>query len=215
MSNMTNWMPFLSPILNRLHLFYPVGLPNLSRDYSGYKLYQEILSQKINDIDGDTVWRRFTTGIQNLVEWQMFDMNYLQFPGHIVRFNLFEETNVYLKHQRYLYVAVSLLGPFYTMFFNDIVIYTGKSDKIRQPQLSVVFSSGVDGGKQQTFDYINGQVATFFNGHQFVPHDLLFTYKVTSCVPYTEEVDSALNNYPIYSLLFDSFFSIENLHVRG
>jgi len=37
-------------LINKIHLYYPVGMPNLFKTYEGYAKFRSILHDKIEDV---------------------------------------------------------------------------------------------------------------------------------------------------------------------
>lgn len=128
-------------LLEIIHSYYPIGSEQLEHNYSGYPRYKKILTNKINDIieAKETKWVSFVNSMKPVYEADFFDMNYHQFPSHIARVNIINESNSKFDFQQTLVINISLLCNYYTVFFEDLFIFKNYSDNLSKPKIKLVY----------------------------------------------------------------------------
>lgn len=212
---MSIWKNKIAKLLERIHYYYPIGYKLINKDYVGYIQYQEILSKKINDIiaNKQTNWTSFIELMKNNWEEKVLDMNYYQFPSHIVKLKLKHEICESVERQLSVIANVSLLCNYYTVFFEDHYIFNSHSKKIVKPYHTILFKNDCDVDSLKTFNEMQENIQFFFPTHEFIHHQSLFNYKINGGEPYTESDEFNSKSFCIYNFLFDGFFKIESTDI--
>ncbi len=201
-------------LLKVIHEFYPVGIPTMKMAYPGYSNYNRILTEKINSIMDNraTPWVNVVENLKAKFGTAVTDMNYLQFPCHLMKIELETESNGPYDFKRFMVVNISLLCDFYTIFIEDFFRYASYTNQIAKPSTSILFSSKT--GEEKYFDglinNVKEKVSLAFPTHERISHKPLFSYKVRGANPYTEE-ESDNEMFCLYQLLFDGFYKTDNL----
>jgi len=189
--------------LQRIHHYYPIGLPHFSHGYPGFQELQQIMQDKFSAIEREEpkTWYDLVKEVQN--EWsgyQVFNSMAAQFPCYEVSVRLAEAAKTGMHIYSSLILSVSLLVKHYAIVVVDQYSYQG-------PEYSGVSHKIVCSGMQHHLELdakiqrLKHIVCEFFPEHQYTNHDVLFKYKIQGGYPYNGSYDD-LGEYTIYDYLF-------------
>jgi hypothetical protein len=205
-------------ILKCLEKYYTFGLPNFQKSYIGETEMRNILTRKIDDLQAGrkSNWTDLVDALKNNVPGVLLDQAYYQFPSYDAVIEV--EAQAIASHAltTRLILSISLLGPFYTAYFEDTFKAGGYvTDPKRDPVWRLYYSKKAtnNGLVSQTLDAVKKRVNHFFDGYKFVPHNLLLTYKISNAVPFMESIEIAKPEYPIYNFLFNAGYGNAEVQV--
>ena len=189
--------------LERIHHYYPIGLPHFAPTYPGFQELQEIQRKKFIALEQEEpkAWYSLVEAVQN--EWsgcQIFNSVAAQFPCYEVQISLTEAALTGLHIHSSLTLSVSLLVKHYAIVVIDDYSYTG-------PEHSGAWHKFICSGVHHhlkldaKIEALKRIVQGHFPEHQHAPHEVLFKYKVQGGYPYKGSYDD-LGEYTIYDYLF-------------
>lgn len=206
----------IQDLLKAIHSFYPVGMNDIMMKYDGFAAFQDILSDKINVVmeGGDPSWNNLSHELGRIFAGHpLMDQSYNQFPSYQFCITLLEKDDREMKIERRLLVNISLLCPYYTLFFEtkmDIKLHNSKS--LPQLTTSVFNLHTTDDPAKSKMEEIRKLVETHFKGYQFAYHKTLFEYHIDGCGTYSNWQEyEAGRKYPVYSYLFDSHLMLDSI----
>lgn len=207
-------------LLKHIHRYYPVGLPEYYNQPRRMIERDQIVADKINGLieEKETAWSLFVIELKKH-EWELFDMAYIQFPSYVVHIKLKSPdfSTPEILHERELVVVVSLLCPYYTIYYLD----TYRFDTIRSahhrfgPTFRIVFKDLLP---EFSFDQdallkeVERLTKLHFPSYSYAGHGMLMRRYLTPGIVLEGQSDEG--PYPIYSYLFDHTFSFRNLEIR-
>jgi hypothetical protein len=189
--------------LQRIHHYYPIGLPHFSHGYPGFQELQQIQQDKFTALEHEDpkAWYDLVEAVRH--EWsgyQVFNSVAVQFPCYEVSVSLTETAMTGLNIYSSLALSISLLVKYYAIVVVDQYSYQG-------PEHSGVSHSIVCSGMQHhlgldaKIEVLKGIVSNYFPDYQYTMHDVLFNYKIHGGYPYNGSYDD-LGVYTIYDYLF-------------
>lgn len=209
----------IQALLKTVHQHYPVGLPHTRNDHEGHKKIRKIVTDKINNLIahkcGD--WEKLVAMVSERYEHSVRDMSHLQFPCYQMIIDMAEHQAAVCCSKRKIVLSISLVGPYYTLFYEDEFRLEGYMDSIEMPPLfSVLFTQHkTDKNLEMHLDAIKKDVAVVFPDHQFTEHGILFKYPVHGVYNYTDGLETTQSTWNFYQLLFDGFFFREHYEVKN
>jgi hypothetical protein len=211
-------IPLVFEIMKCLDGYYLFGLPNLQRQYKGEAEMSKIVSKKIVNIQAGkgNNWTDLMGTIKEKVAGELFDRAYYQFPSYDATIELEKGTKGAIELTTNLNIGISLLGNYYTVYFEDLAKARGfSSDPSNDPTWILYYSKKAVNGEAltQKLNDVRGYIEQHFIGFTFVPHDLLFTYKIKHTLPFQISWEFLGTEYPIYDFLFQGRFSYEGVKV--
>lgn len=207
----------VASLMKTINEYYPVGITAMKPWFAGFEKYTQILTEKINLVISKerTPWVDFIEKLQSEFADSILDMDYLQFPCHLVKITLKKEHHSDYEFERYLVVNVSLLCNYYTLFFEDRFRFKDYTNDIIKPSITILFSRKLS--EKVHFDdlvtKIESQLVKYFGNYSRINHKLLFDYKVEAVLPYTEGEGEQEVPFSFYQLLFDSFYKPNHFYV--
>ena len=210
---------FINKVLSDIHLVYPsVEGKKQTRDTQEFKVYNEKLEQKINEIivGKVTPWSTFVQQVDQKFDKNLKDLGYIQFPSYIAKLALNSEINSDYSLETEIVICVSLLSAYYSVFFQDTYRLTKYGDGNDIPFLNIIYSelkrnTENDNIKKEIMELLQ----TNFPAYAFINHKTLFVHKFTRGFPFTEDASTEgyYPPYTPYTFLFDGFFKLENTTV--
>ncbi|MGF6924645.1 hypothetical protein QFZ48_000145 [Chitinophaga sp. W2I13] len=207
-------------LLRYIHQYYPIGLPEYYNQPRRMMERDHILANKISDLtEGkETAWSIFVRELKQH-NWELLDMAYIQFPSYVVRIKLktpdFSTPEIF--HSRELVVVVSLLCPYYTIYYLD----TYRFNTIRaahhryRPIFRIAFKEVLPEfsfNQDAHLKEVEDLTRLHFPSHNYASHGMLMQRYLSPGI--VLEGQSGEGPYPIYSYLFDYTFNIKNLEIR-
>lgn len=198
------------PLLKAIHHYYPLGYSGFTQ-YDGLGKIRELIEFKIRGlIAGDyTAWEKVIDQLKENFGDEVLDMNYMQFPCHQAMIEMGTESTDRYELKRCAIINISLLCPFYTIFFKDDIFFHGYDDGNGDgANISVVFSKDDKPGNKRGFLLEEWKTAVnrSFPEYNFVPHKFLFTCKIKGATLNNEMYELTVPQYPVYNFLFDPAF---------
>ncbi|WP_142688644.1 hypothetical protein [Chitinophaga polysaccharea] len=207
-------------LLKYIHQYYPIGLPEYYNQPRRMIERDHIVANKINDlIEGkETAWSLFVKELKKR-DWELLDMAFIQFPSYVVHIKLKtpDFSTPEILHQRELVVVVSLLCPYYTIYYLDTYRFNtiraahyrfGPIFRITFKDLLPEFSFDQEALLKEVEDLTK----QYFPSHNYASHGMLMNRYLTPGI--ILEGQSGAGPYPIYSYLFDHTFNFKNLEIR-
>jgi hypothetical protein len=214
-------LEIVSNLVEKVHFYYPIGIPQIYKVYPGYKMMEKICHDKILGVQTSkqTPWTKAVEQIDNLsLDGTLYDLNYLQFPNYSASVGAKKELTQGIEITKSIELNVSLLTKYYTIFFLDtfrfldfgsegpIPIYPMKMIaylKMRPTNISL-----------DPILKIKDIVENCFDGYYFVQHDVLFSYKMdgSSIFGSMEDYQSG-QLHSLYEFLFSNHLPTEEITV--
>ena len=205
-------------LLERVHNFYPIGLPFFNEMYSGYKSLKKILEDKINNV----IEANIPNDCQNFIgkmevefkRFEVFNKLHRQFPNYSFLVKLMDETLNGIQNTCHLNIKISLLSRHFTVYYEEVSIF--KEHLIaRHTPVSFKIISSTNVKADPNSEYFNKMIEiakVCFLDYEYVHHKTLFSYPIEGGTPYG--VDKEIKNvYPLYFYLFDNDLIYETYKV--
>lgn len=199
----------LNDIFKAIHTYYPVGFSKYADNYYGTKEWTKILLEKHDSLreDRSSTWQKLVAQLTDfdLVK-QVLDQSYTQFPSLTVQFELKSQSQE-LGGRRFMIIDVSLLTPYYTVFFDDRYFYHNYTiaGRMKLPfHLSIVFTHA-DEAARNFFSEAKALVERFYPAHGYLSHKALMDIKAEGGIPYHIPVVES-NAYSAYDLLMSCMY---------
>ncbi len=210
----------LESLLKCVHHFYPIGRSSLAYSYSGCKEQDLILTNKIDELIDEVTspWTKLVDELKENFGDAVFDMGYLQFPSYMARIEVGNESQESMSYTRTLVINISLLCPYYTIYYEDAYTFHGFYNDLSPTPPVIVFrifftkKNGKPEIPGKELENVQILIQKYFR-QKYINHRILFDYDVVGGFPRTEDISTAANSYPIYSFLFDGFISYEDVEV--
>jgi hypothetical protein len=211
------WKEQINRLSKIIYNYYPIGFPYLNLSYVGFREYENILKGRISALQNneDSPWKKLLSVFQEKYGGKAIEQYSIQFPSYSIQIELHSEASNNFTFSRKIVVIASLLCKYYTVFFEDFYNFNhNETYKGVPPFYRILFSK--EKGLNNATEVFTKTVALVKNNiseYDYISHKLLFDYKVFGGYPYTENQESALPSYPIFSFLFDGFFQLDNLEI--
>jgi hypothetical protein len=207
-------------LLENVYKTYPIGQYNLLHQWPGYKEAVRLVTNKIDRECNDkqsisnVLYERLTAELPGI---QIDNQNYYQFPNYVVKLQLENVHQSTVQHTFQLQLTISLLAPYYTLFFVDEYRITLNEKNPFGGGMFTIFSLTQSQGRisNSVTQSIQQVMKNLFPDKDFVYHQLLFGPKLMGSVPYNGEwsPNPADNAYMLFDLLFHYAGGVENLQV--
>ncbi|WPV67785.1 hypothetical protein [Chitinophaga sp. LS1] len=189
------------------------GSPNIQQ-------IEKIITKKVEELTiGQGPWQLFHDAIKNEHGNNAFDTSASPFPAYNSRILLADEKEEHYVVKRYLCIDVSLITPFYTIYFEDFYSFNRyrhedvPGGKLLVHQHVLFFKSMTNESFKESAERANNYVRQFFPEYQFVSHYALFNYKVDNLLPYTiNEMDRA-KAYSLHDFVMSSYYYFKKVNV--
>jgi hypothetical protein len=195
----------VNKLLAKVHLFFPVGLPALGRRYKGWTKYNEIVLKKNDELlsESETDYTRF---LQKIREYPGSYRTLLvdnESPSYIIQIQLPNNSNPKIRNEQYLYIGISLLAEIYTLYFLDYYVYEFLEGGFVPPSTSIVYyqTAMKDENLRHLTQIIHDNAKVYFPNHEFIEHDILFSYKLKGSHLYQEGFDDPNPEYTLFDHL--------------
>jgi hypothetical protein len=209
-------------LLLQIHLYYPIGLPNSANSYSGTKLIQDKVVEKLEQLDNtNTPWFKFSKDIESKVGKSIFfDYSFNQFPSYSCKIQLEKTSNIDFDISKNIVIELSLLTKHYTIFFNDEyknkryqLDSTGSNNSIKN-EIWYYKSCKIE-SEFKLADSFKLVVKNYFPDYNFIEHDILFNCIVEGGLPFNRNYDEVMPNqkFSVYEYLFDNNIMRDKIEV--
>lgn len=209
-------------LLKHIHQYYPIGLPEYYNQPRGIMIERDhIVTNKINDlIEGkETAWSLFVNELKKH-DCELLDMAPIQFPSYVIHIKLKtpDFSTPEILHKRELVVVVSLLCPYYTIYYLDTYRFNtiraahhryGPTFRIAFKDLLPEFSFD----QEALLKEVEELIKRYFPNHAYAIHGMLMHRYLSPGIILEGQIGEG--PYPIYSYLFDDTFNFKNLEIRG
>lgn len=193
--------------LNKIHSYYPIGLPHLRDDYEGYQNLLDIQNRKMNKaIEGKHEhWEILVNKMKQ--EWgneQVLNLAGAPFPCYQTTINLGSVNEDGCRKSSQVILTVSLLVSYYALFVcddYDFITYSGSKPITNHKIISS--GEGHPMIANNMLEKIKEAVETAFQGYKHANHHVLFKHKILGGFGLNGWLEN-MNNSVIYDYLFGS-----------
>lgn len=206
-------------LLQNVYKHYPIGAYRYRETYPGYKEMKEMVERKINADANDpkASCNLFYLDLKTTYpDVEVMNFNHYMFPNYVSIFELGADKTDEKKNLSWLYVCVSLLCDYYTMFVvNTYTIYDYSKKFLSFAIFDVVsFQRKFSPYPYPNIDSIKAIVEGFFPGKAFVSHKHLQSQTVIGGIPFGLEQNERFlqKNYTFLDYLFLNNFA-DNDHI--
>lgn len=203
-------------LLKAVQKFYSIGLPYDNYRYGGYEKLRRILEDKIIGLKNFKVtpWTHLMRDVEYEIEQaQILDLAGEQFPNFISRIELGNEEFRGLVQSKALYINISLLIDYYTVFYESTTRFKLYSDEGRFSNPRKVILYGEGNARKEELELLHRlkEIAqVHFPEYRFIAHHDLFHQKITGGLPHGEDAEAMKSQYSFYRFLF-GFTSFEDV----
>jgi hypothetical protein len=188
-------------LLKVIHEYYPVGIRTANGQYPGYQRLRRVLENKINStiLREENQWTNLVAKVAAIVEVQVFDQAYEQFPNYVLRINIKTSSMGRYVCNGDVYLVISLLTNFYTVFYQEDVIISEVSDK----RITLVCISEKDSPSEvvKIIDRLKVLVSELFPSHAHIHHKIVFNLRIEGATPHGEDAET-IGNRPVPTFCF-------------
>lgn len=199
---------------------YPVEESTIPKNMEGlFHLYSEIVERKIGSlIDNEvTPWQNFIEQVHKATSLEVKNYPFYQFPSYTAIVEINKTVSDTIIWNRSYYIIVSLLCNGFTCFFLDTYKFHNFESALYIPPLKQIasFQSASLKEDRDLLEPITVLVKQYFPEHTFIPHNLLFSYKVDLVSNYVigEFSNPILQKFSFFNLLFDPFLENDDLSI--
>ena len=203
-------------LLNKIHLYYSVGMPNLFKTYEGYAKFRSILHDKIEDVrlGNDKNWLSLIEKLKVFSMSEISNLSYLQFPSYKAKVQLKIYTIENLTCTTSIVIVVSLLTKKFTYYFEDHVRFLFyPNQKITSSEIINIYLKSKNSYDVLMLADIKEMIKKCFPMHDYIDHLLLFSHKIESGFPNDEFDINPIGSYSLYYYLFDNSLNPTNVHI--
>jgi hypothetical protein len=192
-------------LLEYLYSVYPVGLPYLQTRFKGVIKANEILLSKLNNLENNSDWKPTIEELAKKFPGTLLDRGFIQFPSYLASIDRQKSTSERFIFVSRLHLCISLLCPYYTVFFEDEYRFDKHFEfSITLPHRIFYSKRKPDSSElEKTIEEVQKIVAKYFPQYEFVSHQILFRHKIPGVIPYREDPNTQENSYTFYRLLFE------------
>ena len=137
-----------------------------------------------------------------------YDISYLQFPNYVFKIVLNTSEKDYTKQSSSIFLVISLLTKFYTVFYEENMNFIGLHDLWPSCEVNLLsevnFNFDAEGAFFQKLKNIAQQV---FPDYNFISHTVLLSYTIKIGTPYGQ---FAKRDATLYEYLFDMGYAYRN-----
>jgi hypothetical protein len=193
------------PIYETIVKYYPIGISKgspLYLRYPGTKALEEIVVKNIHDKDTyNTSWTSFEKSVNDQFGKEVVGTTYSQAPSFsaFLKLNSWQQQQVSIRKE--LHFAVSLAGPFFTIFGKEVASFKeldGKGEYPSTYESSIVLTVSPFEEYKELFIELKKSIESRFEGYKFVPFAINQDYVEGLSVRY---IDQKVNT--IYHALFN------------
>lgn len=192
----------LTAIVNR---FYPEN-PELP----GSLERNEIITLKLQELTSgvNNQWTKLVKSIEEAQKLPVRNWAFLQFPNYKLTVEFGETTYPdHITSTRALVLIISLLGPYYTVYFEDIYTISNViSDTNRRPaQFKIVFTEVTPELFPTASEYLatlKKMTTDYFPDYQYLHHKFLMRRKVEGLYQLPSEIDNGPHTF--FKYLFNN-----------
>lgn len=197
-----------------IYKFYPIGCSSADESsYHGYLEWNKIVTDKITAVgeNSNTSWQQFISSLKDeFGEAVVHDASYLQFPCYRTEISIAQHETEGIHKVRSLCVDLSLLGPFYTCYFQDFYRmheYTRVNKGRPVVEIALFSTSILNDDELKIRRRATEQLETFFPEFKFYSHyDLLNSKIHADSHPYHDPM-SRKRTYSVYDFLMSPVYS--------
>lgn len=205
-------------VMQVIHYYYPVGFQQYADGYKGTTEWRRILEDKINrTMEGDDpAWKSFIDDLKShFGDNKVMNLSYRQFPGMTVHIEMENSTparDIYLN--RYLAVDLSLLGKYYTVFWDDKYRFGNYETSLGNEVFAnfSILSNHSNPAALNHVHRIKRKITALFPDYSFINHKNLFDIKAAGIAPYDIPSVKFLS-YSVYDLMMSDMYHNANLQV--
>lgn len=199
-------------LLKYIHKFYPIGWNGDNNAYEGLKERGAIIEQKIKAVINEdiTSWELFISYLKDHKLTNIKDLCFLQTPSYEANILIEDDTTDYVNYQKQIIVAVSLLCPYYTVFYQDTYRFLFSEEQdIVMPLLNNIYPIEEDNSVMRII--IDG-LKRFFPEYNPVDYGFVLGRKIIGYDP--AGYSNYTIGYPIYNFLFDDSLNLNNTNIH-
>lgn len=194
--------PAYYDILKVIQNYYPVGLPYTNKDYPGYAELEQLLEDKANRLISGQYPEPWTTICRYLQERYPDDHVYnhpgIGDPSYMLMVPVRETVDTFIKRRISISACLSLLGPYYTVYLQDDILYEPNLGKLAvhfiRPDLTPEES--------EMIDTIKAQISLHYPAYKFFEYQRL-QRKVSGAIPIGADSETLVTEHPLYAFLFE------------
>jgi hypothetical protein len=206
-------------LLLQIHKYYPIGISTLNTDYPGYKLMQDKISMKIDQIinHDKTDWSEFINDCNAIFPAKrILDAGYYQFPSYFCQIELENKTYEEFQFKKFINISVSILCDTYTVFLEDryeSIKYSPSQNSNNTIRKKVFYlNSSKDSNDLEEVNKVIKTITSRFPKFNYISYYGLLSTKITGGLPYGKAIDDS-NKYSIYEFLFDANLEINSADI--
>jgi hypothetical protein len=195
--------------LERIHYYYPIGMPQLFDNYPGYRELKKIQHEKMVVAEHEQPVNWFQLAAEVKKQWsecQVTNMAGTPFPAFKLHIDLQGEEKAGTARRSSLLLIVSLLVNYYSIVVIDDYVYRS-NEAIDAVTNHKFLCSGENyhlpiAGKVAG---LKSQVESYFPEYRHAPHYVIFNYKVRGGFSHNAWYENMDQN-TIFDFLFCSDF---------
>ena len=199
---------------------YPVEESTIPQKMEGlFHLYSEIVERKIGSLINNEVtpWHNFIEQVHKVTGLEVKNFAFYQFPSYTAIVEINKTVSDTIIWNRSYYIIVSLLCNGFTCFFLDTYKFHNFEPALHIPPFKHIasFQSASLKEDRDLLEPITVLVKQYFPEHTFIPHHLLFSYKVDLVSNYVmrEFSNPSLQKFSFFNLLFDPTLENDDLSI--
>lgn len=212
--NNVNILKDLFDIVSR---YYPVKVGTKKNNFGGDKEYAERIEKKISELltQTKTQWSLFIKNVGEIRgSGSVLNMDYIQFPSYVAEIELESKRTAAFLLRRNLVVSVSLLGNYYTFFFEDKYTFLQYTNGLIKPECKIVFlNTDLPTPFEENMLFVKKNLEFLFPAFDLIDFRILFRNTVDNVCLYIEGTDSEPKTHNLYNLLFDPFYRSKEMIV--
>lgn len=205
----------LFELLETIHKYYPVGMPQMFSVYPGYKAMQRITEEKISLVqkNKDYEWTSLVKELEaQFSRYKILNLSYFQFPSYSVKIEIESRDIGDCAMVSYVVLNMSLLCNYYTVFGEDIYKlenYKSNNSSGEPIIFRTVYNKQTDKKLVlESIELIKTAFENRFKHYKFAEHNILFDYSVLGTGAFGDmEIDPLKDCPSIFRLLFENDIS--------
>ncbi|MEZ5040250.1 MAG: hypothetical protein R2828_10165 [Saprospiraceae bacterium] len=150
--------------------FFPIGIDDQVdkrfEEFTGTKQRYAMIDSKFNEEGSYKIWRSLLLHLKEVVGIPIGDNTMHGTPCYSAKLKIIHEKGYGVEFRQDLFLDITLLGPFFTMYGLDSIIYSreAKEDNYIFDPIACVSPEGV---YSDSFSIIRSTVLDFFEGYTF------------------------------------------------
>jgi len=190
-------------MLKVIQNYYPVGLPYTNKDYPGFAELEQLLEDKANRLisgQGPEPWNTICRYLQERYpDDHVYNHPGMGDPSYKLMVPVRETVDTFIKRRISISACLSLLGPCYTVFLREELIYEPNAAKMFVNLVRPDFTPG----EIEMIDTIKAQISLHYPAYKFFDHQRL-QLNVKGAIPIGADPQTLITEYLIYSFLFEA-----------